>query len=85
MRYTFRPSFDRSIKSLHPNQKNELRSLCLAFLELLESRSAIPAGMGLKRLREDSPLVDDLHDLSSRKQDEPARMPPAEPLEEQGD
>lgn len=53
MRYTFRPSFDRSIKSVHPNQKSELKSLCLTFLELLESHSAIPAGIGLKRLRED--------------------------------
>ena len=32
-----------------------------------------------------APLVDDLHDAPLRKQDETARMPPAEPLEEQGD
>jgi mRNA-degrading endonuclease RelE of RelBE toxin-antitoxin system len=53
VRYTFRPSFDRSIKSVHPNQKNKLKSLCITFLELLESRSTIPAGMGLKRLFKD--------------------------------
>ena len=53
MRYTFRPSFDRSIKSLHPCQKSELKALCLEFLEVLENHSVIPAGMGLKRLRGD--------------------------------
>ncbi len=53
MRYAFRPSFDRSINSLYPYQKRELKALCRTFLELLECHTAIPAGMGLKRLRED--------------------------------
>jgi mRNA-degrading endonuclease RelE of RelBE toxin-antitoxin system len=53
VRYAFRPSFDRSIKSLHPYQKRELKALCLTFLELLECHTSISAGMGLKRLRED--------------------------------
>ena len=53
MRFTFRPSFDRSVKSLRPEQKNELKTLCLVFLGLLETHTAIPAGMGLKRLHGD--------------------------------
>jgi hypothetical protein len=53
VRFTFRPSFGRSIKSLRPDQKAELKALCLAFLDLLETHAVIPSGMGLKRLRED--------------------------------
>lgn len=53
MRFKFRPSFDRSIKSLQPDRKNELKSLCLVFLDLLEMHNTIPAGMGLKRLQGD--------------------------------
>jgi len=53
VRYEFKPSFDRSIKSLHPKQKDEIRGVCLAFLELLEAQIPLPAGIGLKRLQED--------------------------------
>lgn len=53
MRFTFRPSFDRSIKSLQPGQKEALKKLCLVFIGLLETRAAIPTGLGLKRLRDD--------------------------------
>lgn len=53
MRFTVRRSFDRSIKSLNPVQKEALKTLCLAFIDLLEARTAIPKGMGLKRLRDD--------------------------------
>jgi mRNA-degrading endonuclease RelE of RelBE toxin-antitoxin system len=49
----FKPSFDRSLKSLHPKQKDEIIGACLAFLELLEARIPLPTGIGLKRLQED--------------------------------
>jgi mRNA-degrading endonuclease RelE of RelBE toxin-antitoxin system len=52
VKFTFRPSFDRSIKSLDPSQKEDLKTLCLTFLDLLETHSTVPAGMGLKRLHE---------------------------------
>ena len=52
MKFTFRRSFDRSIKSLHSPQKDELKALCLDFLNLLETHAAIPPGIGLKRLHD---------------------------------
>ncbi|MBE3144933.1 MAG: hypothetical protein IMZ61_13610 [Planctomycetes bacterium] len=53
MRYEFKPSFDRSIKSLHPKQKDETTGVCLALLELMEKRTPLPGGIGLKRLQDD--------------------------------
>lgn len=53
MRFTFRRSFGRSIKSLNPGQKEALKTLCLAFIDLLEARTALPRGIGLKHLRDD--------------------------------
>ena len=53
MRYEFKPSFDRSLKALQPDQKDRLTTTCLAFVDLLETQAPLPAGMGLKRLRED--------------------------------
>lgn len=51
MRYEFKPSFDRSLKSLRTEQKIQVRTTCLAFLDLLETRTPLPTGVGLKRLR----------------------------------
>lgn len=53
MRYEFKPSFDRSLKSLRPGQKDQVLEACMAFLDLLESRMPLPSGVGLKRLRGD--------------------------------
>lgn len=53
MRYEFKPSFDRSIKSLHPDVKEEIKQACIAFLDLLESRARLPLGVGLKQLQND--------------------------------
>ena len=53
MRYTFKSSFDRSIKSHHPKQKDEITGVCLALLELMEKRTPLPGGIGLKRLQDD--------------------------------
>jgi len=52
VRFTFKSSFDRSIKSLPTPQKDEIKALCIAFLDLLETHSAIPPGLGLKRLQD---------------------------------
>jgi len=52
VRFTFRPSFDRSVKSLQVAQKEDIKSLCIEFVELLADRAAIPPGMGLKRLQD---------------------------------
>ncbi len=53
MRYEFKPSFDRSVKSLPLQDKEDLLGSCLAFLDVLEKRSSIPSGIGLKRLQGD--------------------------------
>ena len=53
MRYEFKPSFDRSINSLQPQQKDKVKAVCLAFLDVLEARISMPAGIGLKRLQDD--------------------------------
>ena len=53
MRFEFKPSFDRSIKSLNAGQKGELKTACLAFIDLLENRIALPGGIGLKHLQGD--------------------------------
>jgi len=52
VKFTFRPSFDRSIKSLKALQKDEIKALCIDFVVLLETQANIPPGIGLKRLRD---------------------------------
>lgn len=53
MRFEFKPSFDRSLKSCQSAQADRLRATCLAFLDLLECQIPLPVGIGLKRLRGD--------------------------------
>jgi len=53
MRYEFKPSFDRSIKTLSPEVRGQVKATCLAFLDLLEFRTRLPVGTGLKRLEDD--------------------------------
>jgi len=53
MRYEFKPCFDRSIKALSIDEKEEIKAACLAFLDLLDLRKKLPLGIGLKRLVDD--------------------------------
>jgi len=53
VRYEFKPSFDRSIKALLPQQKADTKAACFAFLDLIETRVPLPAGIGLKRLQDE--------------------------------
>jgi len=53
VRFEFKTSFDRSIKTLQSGQQDEIKAACLAFLDLLETRTPMPAGIGLKHLRDD--------------------------------
>ena len=53
MRYEFKPSFDRSIKALSTEEKAEIKAVCLAFLDLLDLRTRLPMGVGLRRLDDD--------------------------------
>jgi len=51
LRYEFKPSFRRSTRTLNQEQIGQIKTACLAFLELLETKTPLPAGTGLKRLR----------------------------------
>jgi hypothetical protein len=53
VRYEFKPSFDRSVKSRSPSEKVEIVEACLEFLDVLERHHQVAAGAGLKRLRGD--------------------------------
>jgi hypothetical protein len=53
LRYEFKPSFDRSIKALPSTDKREIIEICLAFIDSIENRAKLPAGLGLKHLRAD--------------------------------
>jgi mRNA-degrading endonuclease RelE of RelBE toxin-antitoxin system len=51
MKYEFKPSFDRSVKSLPPEIKHEIKELCIALIDILSGDQDISAGIGLKKLR----------------------------------
>ena len=53
MRYEFKPSFDRSTKSLSTDERAEIKTACLAFLDLIDLRARLPIGVGLKHLDDD--------------------------------
>jgi len=53
MRYEFKPSFDRSAKSLPSGEKTEIIKLCLIFVDTIAGADALSKGVGLKRLRGD--------------------------------
>jgi hypothetical protein len=53
MRFEFKPSFDRSVKSLPPAEKTDIIKLCLIFIETIAGADAVSKGVGLKRLRGD--------------------------------
>lgn len=50
MKYEFKASFDRSVKSLHPETKQEVKDLCLALIDILSGEQELSAEMGLKNM-----------------------------------
>lgn len=54
MKYEFKPSFDRSVKSLPPEIKQEVKELCLTLIDVLSGERELSVGMGLKNLRKNS-------------------------------
>ncbi len=53
MRFEFKPSFDRSIKQLQPNDKAEVKAAASQLIEILSKDREIYQGLGLKRLKSD--------------------------------
>jgi len=51
MIFEFKPSFDRSIKSLSKKTKQEIKELCIELIDVLSGESSLPGGFGLKNLR----------------------------------
>ena len=52
MKYEFKPSFDRSVKSLIPIDKEDIIKACQALINLLESHGSLSKGLGLKNMRD---------------------------------
>jgi hypothetical protein len=51
MRFEFKPSFDRSVKSFHGREKEEIRQVALQAIDILSQDRVIYKGIGLKRLK----------------------------------
>lgn len=53
MKYEFKPSFDRSVKSFHGREKEEIKQASLQAIDILSHDRALHKGIGLKRLKGD--------------------------------
>lgn len=53
MRFEFKPSFDRSVKSLHGKEKNEVKQVAKQAIDILSQDRILHKGIGLKRLKGD--------------------------------
>ena len=51
MKYEFKPSFDRSVKSLPSKEKQQIKDLCINLIDVLSGDRELSLGMGLKNLR----------------------------------
>jgi len=51
MKYEFKSSFDRSVKSLPSEKKQEVKELCIALIDVLSGEKELSVGLGLKNLR----------------------------------
>jgi mRNA-degrading endonuclease RelE of RelBE toxin-antitoxin system len=50
MKYEFKPSFDRSVKSLPSKEKQEIKALCIDLIDILSGDRELSPGMGLKNI-----------------------------------
>lgn len=53
MRFEFKPSFERSLKSFPPPEKSEIKEAAAQLIDVLSRDRQIHQGLGLKRLRGD--------------------------------
>jgi len=51
MRFEFKPSFDRPVKSLSSDEKENIKDLCIHLIDLLAEQRELQKGIGLKNLR----------------------------------
>ena len=50
MRFEFKPSFERSIKSLVPSDKEDIKAVAVYLMDILSKDRPLHQGIGLKRL-----------------------------------
>ena len=53
MRYEFKPSFDKSIKTLSSVTKQEIKELCIHLIDVLSGERDLSVGLGLKKFKEE--------------------------------
>jgi len=53
MRFEFKPSFERSVKSLHGREQEEIKQTAIQAMDVLSQDRIIHKGIGLKRLKGD--------------------------------
>ena len=53
MRFEFKPSFDRSVKSFHGREKEQIKQVSVQAIDILSQDRVIQKGIGLKRLKGD--------------------------------
>lgn len=53
MRFEFKLSFDRSVKSFHGREKEEIKQAALQAIDILSQDKVAHKGVGLKRLKGD--------------------------------
>ena len=51
MNFEFTPSFDRSVKSLSPQEKQNIKELCSHLIDIISGERDLSPGLSLKRLR----------------------------------
>ena len=53
MRFDFKPSFDRSLKSVPRSERDDIKDAALKLIDVLSKDRQIHPGLGLKRLTRD--------------------------------
>jgi len=53
MRFEFKPSFDRSVKSFRGREKEDIKKVALQAIDILSQDRITQKGIGLKRLKAD--------------------------------
>ena len=51
MKFEFKSSFDRSVKSFQDTEKNEIKALAIDLVEMFSRDREVHKGIGLKRLK----------------------------------
>jgi mRNA-degrading endonuclease RelE of RelBE toxin-antitoxin system len=51
MTYEFKPSFDKSLKTLSSEAKQEIKELCMHLIDVLSGEQDLSVGLGLKNLK----------------------------------